>query len=151
MKFLTYEMFPTSLTLITYRFPTQLQISNGESLSMQQERGLHFSGFPLDCCDPTICYHWLTIADPLEIFQIFFSFQKIFHAKSFHSHISRQSSLEYVVLSHSSFQKFLPVLEFLTKYSNTIPPGQKGSKKCRCRRGRVRKDLQHHAWWQMLI
>jgi hypothetical protein len=33
--------------------------------------------------------------------------------------------LEYVVLSHGSFQKFLPVLEFLTKYSNTIPPGQK--------------------------
>jgi hypothetical protein len=66
-----------------------------------------------------------TIADPLEIFQILFSFQKIFHAKSFSSHISRQSSLEYVVLSHGSFQKFLPVLEFLTKYSNTIPPGQK--------------------------
>jgi hypothetical protein len=40
-------MFPMFLTLITYIFLAQLQLSNQKCMSMQQET----SGFPLGCCD----------------------------------------------------------------------------------------------------
>ncbi len=43
-----------SLVLITYRFSAQLWPCNGKCMSMQQETGLHFSGFLIGCCDHSI-------------------------------------------------------------------------------------------------
>jgi hypothetical protein len=44
-------MFPKFLTLIAYKFSTQLQLANEKYMSMQQETSPHLTGFPLGCCD----------------------------------------------------------------------------------------------------
>jgi hypothetical protein len=56
-------MFPKFLTLIAYKFSTQLQLANEKYMSMQQETSPHLSGFPLRCCDQhatnKALFHWL--------------------------------------------------------------------------------------------
>jgi hypothetical protein len=55
-NFITYEMFSKFLTLIMYTFSTQLQLSNGKCMSIQQETRSCLSGFPLGCCDHNILF-----------------------------------------------------------------------------------------------
>jgi len=41
--------------MINYIFSTQLQLSNGKELSLQQESGPYVSDIPLGCCDQRNC------------------------------------------------------------------------------------------------
>ncbi len=49
-------MFSKFLTLIMYTFSTQLQLSNGKCVSIQQETRSCLSGFPLGCRDHNILF-----------------------------------------------------------------------------------------------
>ncbi len=49
-------MFSKFLTLIMYTFSTQLQLSNGKCMSIQQETRYCLSGFPLGCRDHNILF-----------------------------------------------------------------------------------------------